>query len=140
MDFDFITSANKFIDGVLKNYITDPTVRGQATLELSTKANDLRANLAKTLLGTADHEIEERRIAARDFTPKALSFIVTVGFFLILASIMFVPLPANGAGHDVLLVMLGALCTAWTVIIGFYFASSSGDAQKTDALVKKSVT
>jgi len=37
-------------------------------------------------------------------------------------------------GGEALLMLIGTLGTAWTSVMGFYFGSSAGSKQKTDAL------
>lgn len=75
-----------------------------------------------------------REIALKDRLPAVLAIAVTVGFFGCLALMMFKELP--GAGHDVLMVMIGSLGTAWSGIISYYFGSSAGSAAKTEILAK----
>lgn len=57
-----------------------------------------------------------------DRTPTWLAGGVTAGFFGALAVVMLAPL--QSAVHDLLLVMIGALQTAWVAIISYYFGSS----------------
>lgn len=59
--------------------------------------------------------------------PPTLAVIVTIGFFGILGHMLASP---DYKPTDTLLVMLGSLGTAWTMIIGFYFGSSHGSQQK----------
>jgi hypothetical protein len=72
------------------------------------------------------------QIATRDWIPRALAVGVTLGFFGIVAYILHYGLPPTGG--EALLMLIGTLGTAWTGVMGFYFGSSSGSKQKTDAL------
>ena len=58
--------------------------------------------------------------------PPTLAVLVTLGFFGILGFLIF----SDYNPTEPLLVMLGSLGTAWTMIIGFYFGSSHGSQQK----------
>ena len=78
-----------------------------------------------------------REISIKDKTPAVLAFVVTIGFFGILA-FMLVQSPPEGA-RDVLNIMLGALATAWISIVAYYFGSSSGSAEKTRLMSKGGV-
>jgi len=76
-----------------------------------------------------------REIALRDWTPTILAYLITVGFFGVLSYMIRYGAPA-GAGSEAFLVLLGALGTAWTGIIAYYYGSSAGSASKTDTLNK----
>lgn len=78
-----------------------------------------------------------RRTPERDLTQTLLAYLVTVGFFGILAFLLTHPLPDNGTIKDVMLVMIGSLGTAWTGIVAYYFGSSAGSAMKTQILAEK---
>jgi hypothetical protein len=72
------------------------------------------------------------QIATRDWIPRVLAVGVTIGFFGIVAYILHYGLPPTGG--EALLMLIGTLGTAWTGVMGFYFGSSAGSKQKTDAL------
>lgn len=64
----------------------------------------------------------------KDWIPRALAVGVTFGFFGILFYMLAFGLPTTG--NEAMLLMLGALQTAWTGVISFYFGASSGDSAK----------
>ena len=75
------------------------------------------------------------QIATHSTVPPVLAYLVTLGFFGIL---IFMVISTDYKPTEPLLVMLGSLGTAWTMIIGFYFGSSHGSQNK-DRLLANSV-
>jgi hypothetical protein len=71
----------------------------------------------------------------KDWVPKLLAVVITIGFFGILVWMLFHGMPQTGT--EALLMMLGALGTAWTGVMNFYFGSSAGSKAKTDVLAAK---
>ncbi len=74
----------------------------------------------------------EREVKTGDHTPKLLAAAVTFGFFGVLFWMIAKGLPANGG--EAMLVMLGTLGTAWGAIVSYYFGSSAGSREKTQAM------
>lgn len=74
------------------------------------------------------------QISTRSNVPPILAIVVTCGFFGILG---FLILNGQYKPTEPLLVMLGSLGTAWTMIIGFYFGSSHGSQTKDTLLASK---
>jgi hypothetical protein len=91
----------------------------------------------ETLASLAVQDRESARamqISTKSFTAPFLALFVTLGFFGVLAVMMFYPLPE--ATHDALMLMLGSLGTAWISVIAYYFGSSAGSDEKTRLLAK----
>lgn len=74
----------------------------------------------------------QREVAVRDWTPRALAYGVTAGFFGLLAFMLKHEVPSGS--KDILNVMLGSLGTAWIAIVTYYFGSSAGSDRKTEML------
>jgi hypothetical protein len=74
------------------------------------------------------------QISTKSLTAPFLAIFVTLGFFGVLALMMFYTLPQ--ATHDALMLMLGSLGTAWTGVIAYYFGSSAGSDRKTELLAQ----
>lgn len=84
-------------------------------------------------LATGDRDsARKREIAVKDNTPKILAYAITMGFFAVLAVLMFGNVPAGS--KEILYIMLGTLGTAWIGVINYYFGSTSGSAEKTKLL------
>jgi len=76
----------------------------------------------------------EMQIATQSKVPPILATLVTIGFFGILGFLIL----SDYNPTEPLLVMLGSLGTAWTMIIGFYFGSSHGSQIKSNLLAQAS--
>ena len=104
-----------------------------AEIELQKQAQELGLNFEK--LAVEDRKsAREMQATTRSIVPPALAAIVTIGFFGILAMMMFGKVDGN---NPTILMMLGSLSTAWTGIIAYYFGSSAGSQAKTEMLGKK---
>lgn len=102
-----------------------------ATFKLKMKELDI--DLEKIAAGDRD-SARNMQIRTNDWIPRAMAIMVTFGFFGILAWLLVRGVPPSGS--ETLIYMLGALGTAWTGIVQFYFGSSAGSKAKTDALAQ----
>ena len=94
---------------------------------------ELDIDLERIAAGDRD-SARKMQTATKDWTPKALAFFITFGFFGALVWIMVFGIPQTGT--EVLLMMLGSLSTSWTGVVQFYYGSSAGSKAKTDAMTK----
>lgn len=101
--------------------------------ELQTNAKVQLQQLAVTAEANRLADVQNARARQtanpNDHTPQWLAGGVTFGFFGALAVVMLAPL--QSAVHDLLLVMIGALQTAWVAIISYYFGSSKDSTNQT---------
>jgi hypothetical protein len=95
---------------------------------------ELDIDLERIAAGDRDSARQMQR-ETKDWTPKILAYFITFGFFGALIWLMVFGIPQTGT--EVLLMMLGSLSTSWTGVVQFYYGSSAGSKQKTDALTMK---
>lgn len=125
------------IDGATQKDITKVIEQGKMTpdqlaeinkLELEFKQHEADLGFKyKELEFKDDDSARQMQIAVKSNIPATLAIFVTCGFFGILGLLIF---DAGLKPSEPLLVMLGSLGTAWTMIIGFYFGSSHGSQAK----------
>ena len=86
---------------------------------------------------SAEDRDSARKMQAQtnDWIPRVLALMITVGFFGILVWMLVKGMPSTGT--EALLMMLGALGTAWTGVGNFYYGSSAGSKAKNDMLAQK---
>jgi hypothetical protein len=102
--------------------------------DFKVQMKSLDIDLERISAGDRDSARQMQR-ETKDWTPKALAFCITFGFFGALVWILVFGIPKTGT--EVLLMMLGSLSTSWTGVVQFYYGSSAGSKAKTDALTGK---
>lgn len=71
----------------------------------------------------------------RDYTPPALAFFVTVGFFGILYSLVY--LKINPSARELVDILIGALSASFGQIVSFYFGDSNGARREIEKIQDK---
>jgi len=103
----------------------------KAEQDFAVRMRELEIDLQR--IDAADRSsAREREVKTGDWTPKALAGAVTLGFFGVLGYMIAYGLPSQGG--EALLVMLGTLGTAWGGIVSYYFGSSAGSKEKSEAM------
>ena len=99
--------------------------------DFASRMKELDIDLQKIFADDRD-SARKMQIANKDWVPKALAIVTTVGFFAILDWLLVNGMPKTGS--EALLMMLGSLGTAWGGIINFYYGSSAGSEAKNQIL------
>ena len=102
--------------------------------DFKVRMKELDIDLERISAGDRDSARQMQR-DTKDWVPKVLAVVITLGFFGILIWMLLNGMPKTGT--EALLMMLGALGTAWTGVVNFYYGSSAGSKAKTDALNSK---
>lgn len=116
----------------------DPTIKAQmdaAAIAVQGELQKAEWDHAEKIAVIAQADIANaraREISIKDRIPGVLAYSMTGGFFFLLALLVFKPIPVSN--QDLLYVLLGALATSQAAIVGYYFGSSAGSAQKSDML------
>lgn len=76
----------------------------------------------------------QREVDRQDWTPRVMAFLVTSGFFSMLAIMVIAAIPEGS--REPLYILLGSLGTAWTQIIAYYFGSTAGGQKKSELLAQ----
>lgn len=77
-------------------------------------------------------DARQMQIATRSWIPGALAIGITVGFFGVLAAMIFGQWEPKE--NNALLILLGSLGTSWGAVVNYYFGSSAGSARKDELL------
>ena len=104
----------------------------KAEQDFAVKMRELDIDLER--IANADRDsARNREVATKDWTPRILAALITSGYFGALFYMLRNGLPQHG-GSEAMLVMLGTLGTAWGGIVAYYFGSSAGSKEKTEAM------
>lgn len=127
---------------VLDKVIPDPAAKAEAQLKLAEMAQkgqlfELEAAM-KEMDSARRREIEIAVSANAPTLNKIVTPILALGTvglsFLLFAVLAFVDV--QGSTKDIVIYILGALSSAMTMVLGYYFGSSAGSKEKSDDLKK----
>lgn len=97
----------------------------QAELDFQARMSELGfknvADIAKIEADDRD-SARKREMEVHDWTPRALAFLITLGFFGLIATLAFVAFPEGS--KEPLLILFGALSGAFGNVIGYYFGAT----------------
>ena len=125
---------------VLDKVLPDPGAKAEAQaklMELAQKGQlaELESHV-KEMDSARKREIEIATSAAAPMLNKIVTPILALGTvgltFILFAVIIFVDVDANS--KDILIYVLGALTSAVTMVLGYYFGSSAGSKEKSQQL------
>jgi membrane-bound ClpP family serine protease len=102
--------------------------------DFKVRMKELDIDLERISAGDRD-SARKMQMQTNDWIPRILAIMITVGFFGILIWMLTKGMPSTGT--EALLMMLGALGTAWTGVVNFYYGSSAGSKAKNDVIAQK---
>jgi hypothetical protein len=124
-------TEDELIDAAAKASPDQLLALKKAEQDFAVRMRELEIDLQR--IDAADrNSARDREVKTGDMTPRALAAAVTLGFFGVLGYMIAYGLPSQGG--EALLVMLGTLGTAWGGIVSYYFGSSAGSKEKTEAM------
>lgn len=116
----------------LRQIEADRAVKLQELLVDHTKAV-LAAGVASEQTAAQDRaDARKLQTAKPSLMPAALTLMITVGFFATLGALLTYGKPEFGG--DALMIMLGALGSAWAAATSYWLGSTSNSARKTELL------
>ena len=125
---------------VLDKVMPDPNAKAEAQAKLMEMAQkgelaQLEANV-KEMQSAHDREIQIATSSAAPMLNKIVTPVLALGTvgltFILFAIIIFVDVDADS--KDILIYVLGALTSAVTMVLGYYFGSSAGSKEKSQQL------
>ena len=124
-------------EDLLVDAVATPTVEQRVALrkaELEFRAALHAADIEALKLANEDRaSARARQSAMGDWAPTVLGCAIILGFFIVLAAMVWKKLPA-GAETE-FSIMLGALATMTAAVVNYFFGSSAGSKEKTRMII-----
>jgi hypothetical protein len=100
----------------------------QIELDYQKHLKDIGVDLERIAAGDRD-SARNREIQTRDWFPSILGTAITIGFFGLIALLIFHDI-SSSSNKDLINIMVGSLGTAWISVVTYYFGSSAGSDAK----------
>jgi len=134
------------IDAATTESVTKAIVQGKVTpeqlaeiqkLELQFQNDEKERGFRYSELEFKDRDsARQMQVATQSMTPTVLTYMITVGFFGILAWMLNDP---HVIDSPPLMIMLGSLGTAWTGCVAYWFGSNSGSNRTKELLAQATI-
>ena len=127
-------------EGAIKQALSGATPEQMLALKTADQTfalqmQELGFKNVETLAALAVENTKDARamqVQTRSRVPAILSNVITVGFFGILVGMMYGQLKTTD--NQSLLILLGALASAWGAVVNYFFGSSADSGRKTELL------
>lgn len=96
--------------------------------------DEMMAELSDLASARARQVEHEKAVGRTDVNLYALAWLIVIGFFALTSLMYFHPIPPQSVGP--INQLFGALVAGFAGVIGYFFGSSRGSAQKTEAMEK----
>jgi len=103
--------------------------------EAKVQIEETKAYLADTQSARARETAIVQATGKKDLNLYVLAWVIVVGFFVLTGVLMFVELPASTSG--VVNLLFGGLVSGFATVLGYFFGSSKGSAEKTAMLATR---
>jgi hypothetical protein len=128
-------TQDKIADHIATGQLTPEQISDLKKLELQYQENEKERNFKYSELEFKDRDSARvMQTETHSSTPSVLTYLITGGFFGILAWMLYDDTVVNSPP---LLVMLGSLGTSWTACVSFWFGTTANSARK-DVLLANS--
>lgn len=122
----------KLVQGVTPEQLLNIKAAEQ-TFQLQMKELDINSVKDLEAIAAGDRDsARQREIQVKDHTPAILAYFITLGFFGLLTSLLFLSIPE--ANKATIYTMVGVLGTAWIGATGYYFGTTAGSKSKDQLL------
>ena len=137
----FSSSVGEVIEktgSVINSLVTSDQERLQlknelAKIELEAN-NKVRELELQDIQSARSRQIEHEKVAGTDVNLYLLAWTIVIGFFALVATMIFVELP--NSSNDVIFMLFGSLAAGFGSVIGYFFGSSKSSADKTVLMSK----
>ena len=106
-------------------------------LEMRKADNEELKAILSDVQGARTRQVESEKVTGkRDLNIYVLAWVIVLGFFSLIAVLLYVPLPEDSTG--VVFMLFGSLSAGFGAVIQYFFGSSWGSEVKTTLLAKTS--